>query len=148
MQNSKKKLKFQIHRQQKPINFQNLLYQEPNNKQLYQLFENKNNHEMISKEIINQNKSKIANNKSLQLLNLILQHQSKRELIRTNHNQPAVSKSLIIRKSLPTVKPINQPIISCREKKSCSVQQQRKQSSSYNQNLISMRETIIGPWEE
>ncbi|CAD8062531.1 unnamed protein product [Paramecium primaurelia] len=148
MKNSKKTNKFQIHRQQHQIHLQNVIYPETNNKPLCKLFENNNNQQTISKEVINKSKSIMACKKSLQLLSLILQQQSQRQLKKVNLNQPAVYKSLIIRRSLPAVKPSNQPIISCREKKSYSVQQSRRYSNSQNKINISMRETKLGPWEE
>ncbi|CAD8156481.1 unnamed protein product [Paramecium octaurelia] len=148
MQHPKKTNKFQIQRQQPQIHFQNVIYPETNSKPLCKLFEINKNQFTISRELINKNQSMIASKKQLQLLNLILQQQSQRQLDKGNVNQPTIYKSLIIRRSLPAVKPINQQNVLSREKKSYSVQQSRRQSNSQNKINLSMRETKIGPWGE
>ncbi|CAD8171661.1 unnamed protein product [Paramecium pentaurelia] len=146
MQNQKKTCKLQIQRQQQPIHLQNIVYQETNSESFCKLFQNNKFISTISKEVINKNKSIIARNKSLQLLNLILKHQSHKKVKKDNLNDMTIYNSLIIRQSLPVVKKITQPILSCREKKSYSVQQSRRYSNPKNQSIVSMLGTKIGPW--
>ncbi|CAK56818.1 unnamed protein product (macronuclear) [Paramecium tetraurelia] len=149
MLNSKKQIKLQLQREQKPFPNLHVIHIDENLQQLCKLIENqqsfKTDIQQQTKKVLKTSKTIITTNKQSSLIKFIIQNKAKIFQQKENYQQSAIFKSLIIKQSQPLTKPF---MGSCREKKIYSVQYPRKLSTIQNKINNSFQDIQIGPWEE
>ncbi|CAD8172497.1 unnamed protein product [Paramecium octaurelia] len=149
MLNSKKQIKLQLQREQKPFPNLHVIHIDENLQQLCKLIENqqsfKTDIQQQTKKVLKTSKTIITTNKQSSLIKFIIQNKARIFQQKENYQQSAIFKSLIIKQSQPLTKPF---MGSCREKKIYSVQYPRKLSTIQNKINNSFQDIQIGPWEE